>query len=382
MLYAPNYGLVGGTIWVFPRTWVSDTVWMYSLWGCIMDTSPRQVLHIDCDCFFAAIEMRDQPALRQLPLAVGGDPSGRGVISTCNYIARRYGVRSAMASGLALRLCPDLVLVKGDMVRYQQASRQIMAIMRQYARVFEQVSIDEAYLELPVGENALAVAQAIRQEVAHQVGVTVSAGIAPNKYLAKIASDINKPNGLRQIPADEVAAFVRQLEIRKIPGVGPKLGERLAADGLHLCADLQALSMGHLIHRYGRMGAILYERCHGIDHRPLREVRERKTVSVERTFQSDLDSEAECLLQLPDLWLRWQQRVVNTGWRAEELAPFVKVKFADFTQTTMADNDIPADLNGFTRLISSAMRRQDKKVRLLGIGARHCGSDPAQGRLF
>ncbi|MDP2506561.1 MULTISPECIES: DNA polymerase IV [unclassified Oceanobacter] len=347
-----------------------------------MEMSPRQILHIDCDCFFAAIEMRDQPHLRDRPLAVGGDPARRGVISTCNYNARRYGVRSAMASAHAFRLCPELVLLPTDMPRYRQASQQIMAIMRPYARVFEQVSIDEAYLELTAADDARGVAEAIRYEVACQVGVTVSAGIAPNKYLAKIASDYNKPDGIWQIANTEVAAFVESLPVRKIPGVGPKLSERLAADGLSVCADLQGLSMAHLIHRYGRMGAVLYERCRGIDHRPLREVRERKTVSVEQTFHYDLTSEAECLQQLPDLWQRWQQRVANAGWQADELAPFVKVKFADFTQTTMADNDMAADLKGFAALIASAMRRQDKRVRLLGIGARHCGGDPAQGRLF
>ncbi|WP_028293372.1 DNA polymerase IV [Oceanobacter kriegii] len=347
-----------------------------------MNPIQRQVIHIDCDCFFASVEMRDNPALAQLPLAIGGDPSGRGVIATCNYVARQYGVRSAMPSAQALKLCPSLQLVRGDMQKYKQASVAIMDIIRQHAVVFEQVSIDEAYLEVAEPASALQVAEIIRKQVAEQVGVTVSAGVAPNRFLAKVASDYNKPNGVTWVPLEKVTEFVDGLDVRAIPGVGPKLEERLNADGIRTCAQLKELTLAHLIHHYGRMGATLFDRCRGIDQRPLKPERVRKSVSVERTFSQDMGTEDECLNQLPLLWQRWQERVVQAGWQQERLQPFVKVKFADFTQTTLADCHVNADLEGFQSMLRSALKRQDKQVRLLGIGARHPEQNPAQGCLF
>ncbi|WP_246624874.1 DNA polymerase IV [Oceanobacter mangrovi] len=342
----------------------------------------RQVIHIDCDCFFASVEMRDNPALRAVPLAIGGDPAGRGVVSTCNYIARQYGVRSAMPSARALQLCPSLVMMRGDMNRYKTASRQIMAIIGRYATVMEQVSVDEAYLEVAEPEQAVAIAEQIRADVAREVGVTVSAGVAPNRFLAKVASDFNKPDGLTWVQLHQVDDFVRALKVRAIPGVGPRLEEKLQADGIQYCEQLRELSLAKLIHHYGRMGAVLHDRCRGIDERPLKPERERKSISVERTFRQDIATSEACLVHLPDLWLRWNERLASAAWSSERLQPFVKVKFADFSQTTMADCHGKADFAGFEALLQQALKRQDKKVRLLGIGARKVTDDPAQGRLF
>jgi len=347
-----------------------------------MPTSKRQVIHIDCDCFFASVEMRDNPPLAQVPLAIGGDPSGRGVISTCNYLARQYGVHSAMPSARALSLCPQLTLLRGDMARYKQASVEIMAIIREYAELFEQVSIDEAYLEVSEPDFAVQIAEAIRQQVKQQVGVTVSAGVAPNRFLAKVASDYRKPDGLTHVTGEQVAEFVAALPVRAIPGVGPRLEEKLLADGIRYCFELQQWTLGKLIHRYGRMGAVLFDRCRGQDNRELKPERVRKSVSVERTFSRDVGTEAECLGQLPDLLERWQQRILQAGWQPEKLQPFVKVKFADFSQTTLADCHAPANLDGFQQMLKSALKRQNKQVRLLGIGARNREENPAQGCLF
>ena len=344
--------------------------------------SLRRVLHVDCDCFFAAVEMHDHPQWREIPLAVGGDPSGRGVIATCNYVARRFGVRSAMPSAMALRLCPTLLLIPGRMARYREVSAQIMAILRCHSRLLEQVSIDEAYLEPYPGVDAESLAVFLRAEVYAQTGLTVSIGVAPNRFLAKIASDWRKPDGLMVLSEDQISTFMTGLAVGRIPGVGPRLQARLHADGIETCGQLQALSVTQLVHRYGRMGAILAERCIGRDERPLQEHRERKSVSVERTFQQDLQGLEACLAQLPCLWARWQERLQASGWANSHLQPFVKVRFSDFSSTTVACAQEDASCDGFARLLSQALERSALGIRLVGIGARQVPVNPAQGSLF
>jgi DNA polymerase-4 len=185
-------------------------------------TGQRKIIHVDCDCFYAAIEMRDNPALRDIPLAVGGQPDSRGVIATCNYIARRFGVHSAMSSARALRLCPQLLILPPDMARYRAASQQIMAIYERYTPLIEPLSLDEAYLDVSTQPHeqgsATRMAAAIRRQIQAEVGITASAGIAPNKFLAKIASDWNKPDGQFVIRPQDVDAFVLQLPVEKFMG--------------------------------------------------------------------------------------------------------------------------------------------------------------------
>jgi DNA polymerase IV len=344
--------------------------------------SLRRVIHVDCDCFFAAVEMRENPHWREVPLAVGGDPSGRGVIATCNYPARRFGVRSAMPSSQALRLCPSLILVPGRMALYRQASDQVMAILRRYARIFEQVSVDEAFLEPHPWLEAGALARQIRTDVVSETGLTVSVGVAPNRFLAKVASDWDKPDGLLVLEEQDIDGFMSDLPVRCIPGVGPKLQARLLEEGIASCGQLQQHSLAQLVHLYGRMGAALFERARGRDDRPLKAVRERKSVSVERTFRVDMQRTEDCLAQLPDLWEVWQRRLESSGWDARHLQPFVKVRFSDFSQTTVADVREQASYDGFARLIRQALGRSGQGVRLVGIGARCPDQNPAQGSLF
>lgn len=335
-----------------------------------MSQSVRKVLHIDCDCFFAAVEMRENPRLRSVPLAIGGSSDRRGVIATCNYPARKFGVHSAMPTATALRLCPDLVLMPGNMNLYRDVSEQIMEILRDFSPLLQQVSVDEAYLELAPNQQGTFVAEDIRNRVKDEVGITVSVGVAPNKFLAKIASDWNKPDGLFVVPPSQVSEFVAQLPVGKIPGIGPAFESRLKAAGIEVCADVLPWSLKDLVRRYGRAGVMLYERARGQDSRPLTEERLRKSVSVEHTYPQDLTSEVECISALPDLYQRWQQRVERTPWEPESMAPFVKVKFADFSQTTMADAGEYATPEGFRRLMLQALKRSPQPVRLLGIGGR------------
>ena len=342
----------------------------------------RTVLHIDCDCFFASVEMRDNPALRDIPIAIGGRADQRGVIATCNYPARRFGVRSAMATAQALKLCPSLLLVPGRMPLYREVSQQLMALLQEYAVQLEQVSVDEAYLEIDPQQDAAALAQQIRSRVKQQLGISVSIGIAPNKFLAKIASDWNKPDGQFEVLPEQLDTFVAALPLVRIPGIGPAQEKRLALYKLRTCADVRQWPLTELVRTFGRTGALLYERSRGIDHRPLSQERVRKSVSVECTFARDLHSAEECLQQLPLLWQRWQQRVERSGCDSAALAPFVKVKFADFSLTTLADGQERASPEGFGRLLQQALQRQPKAVRLLGIGGRFPDTDQQQLALF
>lgn len=334
----------------------------------------RKVLHIDCDCFFAAVEMRENPQLCRVPIAIGGHSERRGVISTCNYPAREYGIRSAMATALAIKQCPDLILLPGNMALYREVSQQVMNIIRRFGIAFEQVSVDEAYLELNPDDSAIEIGNRIRAEVETEVGITVSVGAAPNKFLAKIASDWNKPNGVFAVKPHQVDAFVEQLEVRKIPGIGPKTAERLASKGIVLCSDAQAYSLLELVNLFGRTGASLFKRCRGQDDRALSTDRVRKSISVEHTFSKDLYLAEELDQEAEVLWTKFLQRTEKANIDSRGLAPFVKVKFNDFSQTTLADQFLEPSLESFRQLLQQARLRQDRDeiqgVRLIGIGGR------------
>ncbi len=206
----------------------------------------RKIIHVDCDCFYAAVEMRDDPSLREVPLAVGGD-GGRGVVTTCNYKARAYGVRSAMPGSEARRLCPGLVTVPTDMGRYRAVSQQVMAILREMTDLVEPLSLDEAFLDVSdVTDHkgsATLMARHLRERVRREVGITISAGVAPNKFLAKIASDWEKPDGLFVIRPEDVEGFVQGLPVEKLFGVGQVTASKLHALGVKTCGDMQALGL-------------------------------------------------------------------------------------------------------------------------------------------
>lgn len=334
----------------------------------------RKVLHIDCDCFFAAVEMRENPSLCSVPMAIGGQSDRRGVISTCNYPAREYGVRSAMASGLALKKCPQLVVLPGNMALYREVSQQVMTIIQRYGIAFEQVSVDEAYIELDPDESAIDIGHRIRAEVAQEVGITVSVGAAPNKFLAKVASDWNKPDGLFAIKPHQVDRFIGQLEVRKIPGIGPKTAQRLAEKGIVVCSDAQQFDVLDLVDLFGRTGASLYKRCRGLDERELNLKRVRKTISVEHTFSQDIFLAETINNEAESLWQRFLQRTEKANIDSRCLSPFVKIKFNDFSQTTLASQQQEVSLESFCQLLQQARLRHDREslqgVRLIGIGGR------------
>ncbi len=334
----------------------------------------RKIIHIDCDCFYAAIEMRDDPRLAGRALAVGGTAQQRGVIATCNYEARAWGVRSAMPSRTALRLCPDLLILKPRMDAYREASRQIHAILRDYTELIEPLSLDEAYLDVSqsphCGGSATRIAEEIRRRVVAEVGIRVSAGVAPNKFLAKIASEWNKPDGLFVIRPEQVEAFVAELPVARLHGVGKVTAERLARLGVQTCRDLRDWERLALVREFGRFGERLWQLARGQDERALQVESRRQSLSVENTYAEDLPDLAACQAHLPELLAQLERRMarLDADYRLEK--PFVKLKFHDFSQTTLEQAGAGFALDNYRLLLAAAFARGAKPVRLLGVGVR------------
>ena len=341
----------------------------------------RKILHADCDCFYAAVEMRDNPALRDVPLAIGGSTAQRGVIATCNYPARRYGVHSAMPTGQALRLCPELTLLPPDFPRYRAVSERIQAIFHELTPLVEPLSLDEAFLDVSEVRrfrgSATWMADWIKREAIRRTGISVSVGVAPSKFLAKIASDWEKPDGLTVIAPDQVDAFISTLAVDKLHGVGPATAAKLAALNIVTCADLQHWSLEALSERFGKFGRRLHELARGIDDRPVRTERERKSVSAENTFHRDLPDLAACREQLPALIERLHERLARHGNPAIK-GVFVKVRFNDFTLTTLEGGGLRPELAHCLALLDEAWARGSRPVRLLGVGVRLAPSGDAR----
>ena len=336
----------------------------------------RKIIHIDMDCFFAAIEAREKPALAGRPIAVGGNPADRGVVATCSYEARRFGVHSAMPMATALRKCPELVVVPVDMVLYKSVSARIQAIFREYTPLVEPLSLDEAFLDvsdsLHCNGSATLIAAEIRRRIHEQEGLTASAGIAPNKFLAKVASDWNKPDGQKVVPPQEVDAFVRTLPVERIFGVGKVTARKLHAMGIVNCADLQQWPAEELETRFGRFGRRLHELSRGIDDRPVTPVRRRKSLSVEDTFPRDLPDIAACDAELVPLHAELLRRLERLPDRrvGRIVSLFLKLRFEDFATTTVQMPGFEPELALYRELLHKAWSRGSRPVRLIGVGVR------------
>ncbi len=332
----------------------------------------RKIIHCDADCFYVAVEERDDPSLRGRPVAVGGDERRRGVIATCNYAARAYGVHSAMPTAVARRLCPELVLLPGNMAKYREVSQQMQAIFQRFTPLVEPLSLDEAYLdvsEVPLySGSGTYIAEAIRQQVARELGITVSAGVAPNKFLAKVASDWMKPDGLFVLPPAKVEEFVAALSVARIPGVGPVMLDKLRRHGLETCGQLQSFSKEDLYRDFGTMAERLHDFARGVDHRPVRVERSRKSLSVEHTYVFDLPDRQTARARLPELYDKLKQRLEKLESHYRVMSPFIKLKFCDFTATSLERGSLFPSLQTFAALLDMAYQRGQKPVRLIGIG--------------
>jgi DNA polymerase-4 len=335
-------------------------------------TNQRKIIHIDMDCFYAAIEIRDNPALADKPVAVGGASNQRGVLCTCNYIARQYGVRSAMATSMAYRLCKDLIVLPVNFAKYKQIAKKIHAIFNEFTDLVEPLSLDEAFLDVSdikdYHGSATLIAKAIRQRIWNAEHLTASAGVAPNKFLAKIASGWQKPNGLFVIKPDDVQTFIATLPVKELFGVGRVTSEKLHRNNLRTCADLQTWSLTKLVAYFGKLGLQLYNQSRGIDDRPVNNDRIRKSLSVETTLIQDLydtNSAREVIKQLVDK-LKKRLQESTRGYTIKN--QFVKVKFNNFKQTTAEVISSEADISRYLTLFDEIYKQKNRPIRLLGVG--------------
>lgn len=331
----------------------------------------RKIIHIDMDCFYAAIEERDDPSLRGRPVGVGGS-SRRGVLTTANYEARKYGCRSAMPVFMALGKCPELVIVPTRFDVYKRDSGRIGEIFSRFTGLIEPLSLDEAFLDVShIDEPGTIIASRIRALIKEETGLTASAGIGPNKLIAKIASDWRKPDGQFTVAPGRAADFMEGLPLRKIPGVGGKMAERLSGMGVERCGEYREVEKFEWVRRLGGYGAELWERCWGRDERAVNPDSPRKSLSIENTFLENLEGlgvlEGEMWGMLDELEeglsLRYADRRVRSL--------VVKVKFSDFQRTTAERGRGEVDRGIFRELLAEAVSRSEgKAVRLLGVGVR------------
>ena len=299
------------------------------------DNPPRKIIHVDMDAFFASVEQRDNPELRGQPVAVGGSAQ-RGVVAAASYEARRFGVRSAMPSVTAARRCPSLIFVSPRFEVYRAVSQQIREIFSRYSDLLEPLSLDEAYLDVtedkPQVGSAIAIAELIRSAIREETGLTASAGVSYNKFLAKVASDQNKPDGIFVVRPNEGAEFVASLPVRRFYGVGPKTAERMGRLGIREGADLCDKHMDFMIEHFGKSADYLYHAARGIDQRLVQSDRIRKSVGRERTFSQDLSTDTALSEALEDVIDSVWHRIENNSVTGRTVT--LKVKYADFQQIT------------------------------------------------
>jgi len=333
----------------------------------------RKIIHVDMDAFYASVEQRDDPSLRGKPVAVGGD-GPRGVLTTCSYEARKFGCRSAMPSVTAKRLCPQLIFVRPRFAVYTAVSHQIRDIFRDYTPLVEPLSLDEAYLDVTADVkgigSATRIAELIRKRIKAETGLTASAGVSYNKFIAKLASDQNKPDGLCVVRPGEGAAFIAAMPVRRFHGIGPRGAERMEQLGIATGADLAARDIHFLREHFGSQADYLYRAARGIDLRRVKADRARKSVGAERTFDHDISSGAALREQL--------ERIAGLSWdrieraRAEGRTVTLKLKLKDFSNLTRARSlPVPvADRNHFAEIGHAVLEELlplPQPVRLIGL---------------
>src|SRR3989475_426296 len=346
------------------------------------DPKPRAIIHLDMDCFYAAIEVRDRPSLRGKPVGVGGARDRRGVLTTCNYEARKFGVRSAMPTFMALQRCPNLIVLPTRFDVYRREAAVIRGILHRFTSTIEPLSLDEAYLDVTAHPSAPgALAQAIRETIFRKTKLTSSAGIGPNKLIAKIASEINKPNGQFEVKPEEVPEFMKDLPVRKIWGIGEKSERKLEELGVKTCGQLQRFSRPELVEHFGKFGMELYDLCRGIDDRPVEPDRPRKSLSTEETFSTDLSTIQQCDERLGELFEDLMAELAQKEATRNVTKIFVKLKFADFTRTTAERAGLEPSINAFRSLLAEAFGRTGKPVRLIGVGVRFAEPKPQEAQL-
>jgi DNA polymerase IV len=333
----------------------------------------RKIIHFDMDYFFAQVEERDRPELKHTPVAIGGMVKGRGVLCTANYVAREYGVKSAMPTFQALRLCPHLVLIPPNFLKYNEVSQVIYEVFYEYTDQVQIVSCDEAYLDVTGVDkcmgSATLMAKEIKEKILERTGLTGSAGVSCNKLLAKISSELHKPDGLVTMAPDRLERKVRKFPVSYIQGVGKVTDMKMKSMGIHTFGDLQEYTILQLTHHFGSFGPGLYQYSRGIDTREVHTDRERKSLSVENTFGEDLSDLDIIKGRLQGCYEEMHRRLRKHTDRMV-IAIFVKIKYADFTQTTIEQKCMIYSFKEFESLFLKRFADRLEPLRLLGLGVR------------
>lgn len=334
----------------------------------------RKIIHVDMDAFFASVEQRDFPEYRGQPLIVGGQPDKRGVVATCSYEAREFGIRSAMSSSKAYRLCPQAIIVRPRFEAYKEASDIIRSVFFEYTDLVEPLSLDEAFLDVSQNKSfdgsATLIAKDIKKSIFQKTQLTASAGVSYNKFLAKIASDMNKPDGVTVIRPQQGAIFVETLPVGKFFGVGKATEAKMKALGLHTGADLKALSLPELQQHFGKAGSYYFDICRGVDEREVVTERERKSLGSETTFETDLDSIDEMRKVLEALALEVSDSLQSKELTGQTLT--LKVKYDNFEQITRSKtlSEAFVGVSDMLPVLDELLLKTEvkhRKVRLLGV---------------
>ena len=345
----------------------------------------RKIIHIDMDAFYASVEQLDNPELRDKPIAVGGS-SQRGVVSAASYEARKFGVRSAMSSVIAKRNCPDLIFVKPHFERYKEISQQIREVFFEYTDLVEPLSLDEAYLDVTENKKGLPsatlIAKQIRDRIKEKTGLNASAGISINKFIAKVASDVNKPNGQKTVPPEEVLQFLEDLDIRKFYGVGKVTAEKMYRLGIFSGKDLKEKTEEYLSEHFGKSGSHFYNVVRGIHHSEVKPHRIRKSLGAERTFRENISSEIFMLERLENIAEEIERRLEKSKVAGKTVT--LKIKYSDFTMQTRSKtiNYYIASKELILEIAKELLYQEKMKdsVRLLGISLSNLNTDKGDTR--
>ena len=346
----------------------------------------RKIIHIDMDAFFASVEQRDNPELRGKPIVVGFD-GPRGVVSTASYEARPYGVHSAMSMAQAKRRCPQLIVVPTHFEKYKEVSQQIHAVFHEYTDLVEPISLDEAFLDVTDNkkgiELAVDIAKEIKQKILERTSLTASAGVSFNKLLAKIASDMRKPNGIFTVHPDRALDFIGSLPVEKLWGVGPKTANRMHEMGVFTGAQLRRISCEHLVQVFGKMGRVYYDFSRGIDDRPVVVAYERKSVGCERTFLEDLHIDTKIIIELYHIVLELVERIERKDFRGRTLT--LKLKWDATTQITRSLTQEKVlrtkdDILPLAKRLLKDTEYHDRPIRLMGLSVSSPETNDKEGQ--
>jgi DNA polymerase-4 len=347
-------------------------------------TAHRKIIHIDMDAFYASVEQRDNPMYRGKPIVVGGSPEGRGgVVATASYEARKFGIKSAMPSKRAIQLCPHVLFIRPRFAVYKEVSQKIREIFRRYTDLIEPLSLDEAFLDVTADKqnigSAIEIARLIKQAIRDELQLTASAGVSINKFVAKIASDLNKPDGLTFIGPSSITGFMEQLPVHKFFGVGKVTAEKMNKMGLHTGADLKKMTEEELVKHFGKTGRFYYHIVRGIDNRPVQPHRETKSMGAEDTFPADLLTADAMNAELSRIAALVHDRLQKYQLKGRTVT--LKIKYADFRQITR-NQSFPYPIDDLLTIEHTAQQLlagtdpEGKPVRLLGISLSNFGEAP------